>query len=128
MNEPSNQVLAERIAAVNTNLSALTSLTQQIHANLQQVPVMARDIRHISEVQEAHAQEMAVLDRRMNDVEVEMPGLKELRRWVIGGILAALAMMGGAIFKLAISDQSVMIKSLVAEIRATAATQAKEAK
>ena len=36
------------------------------------------------------------LSRRLASIEVTLPGLKELRRWVITGVLAGLGMIGGA--------------------------------
>ena len=40
------------------------------------------------------------MDIRMKDLELAMPGLKELRGWVIGGIVSGVGMIGFAVFKL----------------------------
>ncbi len=40
------------------------------------------------------------LDKRLSSIEVDMPGLKELRKWVILGVLGGLGMMGTALVKL----------------------------
>lgn len=37
------------------------------------------------------------LTERLGIIEVTMPGLKELRKWVISGVLGGLAMMGSAV-------------------------------
>lgn len=42
---------------------------------------------------------------RISAIEQDMPGLKELRRWVVGGILTGLGMMLLALIKLVIVDQ-----------------------
>ena len=39
-------------------------------------------------------------EERISRIEQEMPGLKELRRWVIGGILAGVGMMCVALINL----------------------------
>lgn len=37
------------------------------------------------------------LGKRLNTIEASMPGLKEMRAWVIGGVLGGLGMMGVAL-------------------------------
>jgi len=37
------------------------------------------------------------LDKRLSSIETTLPGLKELRKWVISGVLGGLGMMGAAI-------------------------------
>ena len=39
-------------------------------------------------------------EQRLVAIEQQMPGLKEMRRWVIGGILAGVGMIGTALVKL----------------------------
>ncbi len=122
MSEPSNEVLAERITTLTSNISALTASINQMNAALAQIPVMARDIAHISALQEEHAQDVNQLSDRVSTVEQAMPGLLELRRWVIAGILGALAMLGAAVVKLSITDQSSMAK-VVSQAVVTAVQQ-----
>jgi ABC-type uncharacterized transport system fused permease/ATPase subunit len=40
------------------------------------------------------------MELRVKDLELAMPGLKELRGWVIGGICSGVGMIGFAVFKL----------------------------
>ena len=51
------------------------------------------------------------LERRMGDhetrlqsIERDMPGLKELRRYVIAGVVAGVGMIGAALMKLVVYD------------------------
>lgn len=44
------------------------------------------------------------LDKRMRILETDAPSYKELRRWVIGGVLTGIAMMGAALFKVWVAD------------------------
>ena len=39
-------------------------------------------------------------EERLTKVEVEMPGLRELRRYLIGGVVAGAGMIGVAVLKL----------------------------
>ncbi len=40
------------------------------------------------------------MDLRVKALEVEMPGLKEVRAWVIGGVLSVVSVVGIAAYKL----------------------------
>jgi hypothetical protein len=51
------------------------------------------------------AKRMQEHDERLKHIERELPGLREIRRWVIGGVLAGVTMMGTALMKLVIIDQ-----------------------
>lgn len=44
------------------------------------------------------------MESRVHLLEVDAPSYRELRRWVIGGVLTGLTLMGAAVFKLLISD------------------------
>lgn len=41
---------------------------------------------------------------RLREVELNMPGLKELRKWVIGGVIAGVGMLGASLIKLVLVD------------------------
>lgn len=43
-------------------------------------------------------------EKRLQEIERTMPGLKELRRWVIAGVLAGVGMLGTAVVKMALID------------------------
>lgn len=45
-------------------------------------------------------------EERLRSVELDMPGLKELRKWVIGGVIAGVGMLGASLIKLVIVDPS----------------------
>ena len=54
----------------------------------------------IAERLQAGAVTMQKHEDRLTAIETAMPGLKEMRRWVIGGILAGIGMIGAAVLKL----------------------------
>ncbi len=44
------------------------------------------------------------LDARVQKLEVDAPSYKELRRWVIGGVLAGMGMLAAALLKIIVID------------------------
>jgi hypothetical protein len=47
---------------------------------------------------------MAIFGDRLSSIENKMPGLSEMRLWVISGILAGVGMIGAGVIKLVIID------------------------
>lgn len=41
-------------------------------------------------------------DGRLREIETEMPGLREMRSWVIGGVLSGIGMIAVALVKLVV--------------------------
>ena len=82
----------------------------------QSLVILARiDERHVNiadnlvkviDTQGLHANRLAAiersipnkLDERLGAIETSMPGLKETRGWVMGGIIAGVGMIGAAVF------------------------------
>jgi hypothetical protein len=74
------------IESISASLQTLTKL-EQGHANiLDRLSVNSRD---------THAHEL-----RIREIELSMPGLKEMRRWVVTGVLSGIGMMALAMVKL----------------------------
>jgi hypothetical protein len=73
---------ADAVFAINESLRTLTRL----------------EVTHSATLKEVQTQAVAILDqeKRLQVIERDMPGLRELRRWVVGGILAGIAMIGTA--------------------------------
>ncbi len=57
---------------------------------------------HIKERLSEGSKKLTDHEARLLVIEQQMPGLKELRRWVIGGILSGIGMIGIALVKLVI--------------------------
>jgi hypothetical protein len=78
-------------------------------------------------MQENQAEEMGDLQSRLDDIEVEMPGLKELRKWVIAGIIGALGMLGAALITLVVparqQDHTALITAITTAIKAAQETK-----
>jgi len=64
-------------------------------------------------------------EMRIQVVERDMPGLKELRRWVVAGVLAGVGMMGAALIKLVVIDPTryVVAQSITAQQQTQGATK-----
>lgn len=84
-------VLEQRMNRVDAKLDNITELLQglvrleerqsQVNSKLGEVSIDVTDI-----------------DKRLRAVEITLPGLKELRAWVIGGVISGLGMMATAAF------------------------------
>lgn len=55
------------------------------------------------------------LSNRVASLERDMPSLIELRKWVIGGMLAGIGMMGVALFKMVLVDPMQAVSRTTAE-------------
>lgn len=86
---------------IGTALQGLVRIEErQVHTN-SHLSELSSDMRD----QELRLRKVEValpenLSRRLASIEVALPGLKELRRWVITGVLAGLGMIGGAVLHL----------------------------
>lgn len=79
---------AKMLLEISTSLRALTAV--EIH----QEQILSSMVKGEGR--------MEALDKRLDTVEREMPSLLETRKWVVGGVLAAVGMMAAAIFQLTI--------------------------
>jgi predicted nucleic acid-binding Zn-ribbon protein len=57
----------------------------------------------IKECEDQHDRHIEAYNERMRPIEAALPGLKELRRWVIAGILAIVGVVGTAVVTLVVS-------------------------
>jgi chromosome segregation ATPase len=76
---------------VDAKLDSITELLQGL------VRLEERQIQANEKLKDVSA-DVADLDKRLRGVETAMPGLKELRGWVISGVLAGVGMMATAVF------------------------------
>ena len=67
------------------------------------------------------------MQERSERMEREMPGLIEMRKWIVTGVVAGLAMILGALFKLAIVDPGLQQEKMTSAIT-TAVAEALKAK
>jgi hypothetical protein len=73
--------IEERQVQTNTQLSALNTSAREQDSRLREVE------RAIPEN----------LGKRLASIEVALPGLKELRRWVVVGVVSGVGMIGAAV-------------------------------
>lgn len=81
---------ADAVAAIGESLHVLTRL-EESQGNV------------VEKLKEG-SMRMSDHERRLQIVEQELPGLRELRKWVIAGVLAGVGMVGAALFKLVLVD------------------------
>lgn len=81
---------ADAVAAIGESLHVLTRL-EESQGNV------------VEKLKEG-SMRMSDHERRLQVVEQELPGLRELRKWVIAGVIAGVSMVGVALMKLVIVD------------------------
>jgi hypothetical protein len=69
----------------------------------QQINMRSSIGRAFDEVREER-QKREALDSRLHLLEVDAPSYKELRRWVVGGVLTGVAMLAAALLKVVVLD------------------------
>lgn len=100
--------LERTIAGLTSRLDVIIRLEEQHVHNSRALDRAFGVIKENKEIAEKDVEEIrATSDRYFSDletriarVEVDMPGLKELRRWVIGGLAVALTTLMGSVVSL----------------------------
>lgn len=104
MNSAEAQVLAERTQHMQTDMARTLEAMQDIQRKLDVLPLMSATVEHLRADLVRSTTAARDHEKRLQTIENQLPGLTEMRRWVIGGILASLGMMGTALVKLVIVD------------------------
>ena len=116
------QALAERLAAVEQRHAHVEGVVNNMDQKLDKLIDAMSSLVRIEERQQATGDRLALgaqtfqdhesrlrkvevdlpenLDKRLSAIEVAMPALKEMRAWVVMGVLGGLGMMGAALVKL----------------------------
>lgn len=107
MSDTDVQVLHHRVSAVERAVERIADAVEKIGENTAQLAVLEQ--RH-SETRDGLERAFDAIGKcetrhestesRLRDIEMSMPGLRETRRWVIGGILAMCSMVGAAVIGL----------------------------
>jgi uncharacterized membrane protein YqjE len=84
------------LTSINAQLAALVRLEENHNHTVKAVE------RSFTEIGNVKA-DMLETTKRLASIEMHMPGLKELRRWVIGGLAIALCMVISSVISLVIS-------------------------
>lgn len=96
--------LKSDVGEMRASLSAMQrAMEALVRIDEQQITIRSSLGRAFDEVKEERNRR-ELLDARVQKLEVDSPSYKELRRWVIGGVLAGMAMMGAALFKSVVID------------------------
>lgn len=98
------KLLEMQLGFIRENTAETRASLNSIADKLQVLPAMQQAQVNIQMELQRGTQLMADHEKRLQTVERDMPGLKELRRWVIAGVVAGVGMVGTALFKLVIID------------------------
>ena len=92
--------LGEMRASLSAMQRAMEAL---VRIDEQQINMRSSIGRAFDEVREERQKREAV-EVRLHLLEVDAPSYKELRRWVVGGVLTGLAMLAAALLKVVVLD------------------------
>jgi len=133
MSDPDVQVLHHRVSAVERAVERIADAVEKIGENTAQLAMLEqrhaetrdgleRAFEAIKKTEAGHDAH----ETRIRTLEIDMPALLETRRWVIGGILAIVALVGlglvGAYLKSG-GDQNVNIRVPSATIQQPGVTE-----
>ena len=102
------KILNMRLDTMQTEMNRIGEAAVEISQSLQVLSRLEQGHQGILDRLKDGAERFKSHESRLQTIEVHMPALIELRKWVIGGILAGLGMVGVAIFKLVLVDQQVV--------------------
>ena len=122
MNEFEQQAIIQRLAVVEQENAHVKGVVNNMDQKLDKLIDAMSSLVRIEERQQATGDRLALgaqtfqdhesrlrkveldipagLDKRLSAIEIAMPALKELRAWVVLGVLGGLGMMGAALVKL----------------------------
>lgn len=117
--DPQVLVLHSKLENVQEELKRMGAAMSQISESLQILARLEQGHSGILERLRDGAARFKEQDARISAIEQTMPGLKELRVWVIGGVLGGASMLGVALLKLVLVDPQSQATSQQVVISAT---------
>lgn len=102
--ERDDSVIHWRLDQMSKQLEDVTVAMKEVAKSLTALVRLEENHKMTAERLTSGSARMEKIEERLAEIEKAMPGLKELRRWVIGGVLAGLGMMGTAVGKLVLLD------------------------
>ena len=102
----SNAVLGTILESVRGDVNDMKSAMRDMAEALQKLTaVEQRQVDQSSRIADAFS-EMGKLGKRVGDIETDMPGLREGRRWVVGVLIGSFSMMFVAVASLAFKSHA----------------------
>lgn len=117
--DPQVLVLHSKLENVQEELKRMGASIHAISESLQILARLEQGHSGILERLRDGAARFKEQDARISVIEQTMPGLKELRVWVIGGVLGGASMLGVALLKLVLVDPQSQATSQQVVISAT---------
>lgn len=95
-------VLEQRVSHVGESIERVEATVNSIAETLSSlVRIEERQVAINNKLAEGSVA-MSLQDARIKAIELTMPGLSELRKWVIGGVLSGIGMIGAAVVHLVV--------------------------
>jgi len=104
MNSTEARVIDAKLEHMSKDLARMSGAVDGVNAGMQTLGRVEQAQQHMLDMLKDGATRMGDHEARIQTIEREMPGLRELRRYVIAGVLAGVGMIGVALVKLVIVD------------------------
>lgn len=98
------RVIGVTLDHIQTDLARLGTTLQDITSSLKQIPEIHQAQQYIRMELASGAKVTQDHETRIQVIERDLPGLRELRKWVIAGVMAGVGMLGAALVKLVVMD------------------------
>lgn len=93
------RLLASMLESHGRQLSRIDDTLQQVTKILENLGRLEERFVAMNEKQDMDREEVSDHESRLKVLEVEMPALREVRAWVITGVLATVAIVGASMLK-----------------------------
>lgn len=94
------RILAIDINHVRTDLARMTTSIESISASLQTLAKLEQGHANILDRLSTNSRDTHAHELRIREIELQMPGLLEMRKWVVAGVVSGIGMMALAMVKL----------------------------
>ena len=104
MDSAEARILHARLDGIVSSMERLAVASERMQETLHVLTEIRTQQTHILTQLNDGSTKMGDHERRIQTIERDLPGLRELRKWVVAGVIAGIGMMGAALVKLVLYD------------------------
>lgn len=105
MNSAEAALLEAKLEHVMQGMTRQDATLAEVLRAVNVLPVVQSQLSDMKASMAVGSGVMSDHEKRLQAIERDIPALKEIRTWVIAGVLGCLAMIGGAVLKVALIDR-----------------------
>lgn len=104
MDSAEARIIHARLDGIVSSMERLAGASERMQETLHVLTEIRTQQTHILTQLNDGSTKMGDHERRIQSIERDLPGLRELRKWVVAGVIAGIGMMGAALVKLVLYD------------------------